>query len=153
MEIAMKGIFIWGVLASIIWVLVACSDKLDVKQEYDYTFSTWYLPKTVRMGEAVEIRFTLERSGNYEDAAYYISYTQIEGEGVVFDQNGFLLVNRETHALEDMAALDKSNSQKWIFTLFYRPMAGNKSEVRFVIIDNFGQEKQLSVSFTVKENE
>ena len=149
----MKGIFIWGVLASIIWVFVACSDKLDVKQEYDYSLSTWYLPKTVKMGEAVEIRFTLKRSGNYEDAAYYIGYTQIDGEGVVFDENGFLLVNRETHALEDMAALDKSNPQEWRFTLFYRPMSGSKSEVRFVIIDNFGREKQLPVNFTVKEDE
>ena len=96
------------VLSAVILLLFArCDDSLEIKQAYPFKLYTWYLQKSIRNGEAVEIRFTLERSGVYEDAKYYIGYIQTGGKGEVFDLNETLLINRELHALDDMAGIDK----------------------------------------------
>ena len=80
--------------------LYACNDKLDVQQEYDFSLSCWHLQSAIRKDESVEMRLTLNRSGNFRDTRYYIGYIQMEGKGEVYDKNGTRLVNRELHELE-----------------------------------------------------
>lgn len=60
-------------------LLYSCDDKLDVKQDYDFSLTSWHLPSDIRVGEAVEIRLTLTRKGDYVPAKYYIGYIQMEG--------------------------------------------------------------------------
>jgi len=142
------------VLSAVILLLFArCDDSLEIKQAYPFKLSTWYLQKSIRNGEAVEIRFTLERSGVYDDAKYYIGYIQTEGKGEVFDLNDTLLINRELHALDDMAGIDKENPVKQVFTLFYRSLSDKQSELKFIVCDNFGQQTELTVSFYVEETD
>lgn len=66
--------------------LYACNDKLDVQQEYDFSLSCWHLQSTIRKDESVEMRLTLNRSGNFRDTRYYIGYIQMEGKGEVYDK-------------------------------------------------------------------
>ena len=98
-------------------------------------------------GISVEIRFTLHRSGEYKDAKYYIGYIQMSGKGEVCDQTGTLLVNRELHELDAMAGLDKSDPLEQVFTLFYKSLSTKPSQLKFVVMDNFKQSKEYSISF------
>lgn len=132
-------------------LFAGCNDGIQVQQSYDFGISTWHLPQDARPGEAVEIRFTLRRQGDFKGAAYRIGYIQIAGHGEVFDNDGQHLVNRETMPLEDVADLDTRDPCEQIFTLYYRATASEKSEVRFCVVDNFGIQKEITLAFEVKD--
>ena len=133
--------------AAVLLSFVGCNDKIDVRQEYDFALSCWHLPAEIAPGERVEIRFTLTRQGDFKGAGYYIGYIQLKGEGEVSDSEGTLLVNRELHELRAMPGLDESDPCRQIFTLYYTALSDKRTEVRFVVADNFGRERELEVSF------
>ena len=72
---------------------------IDIRQDYDFSLSSWYLQEQIETGETVEIRFYLDREGDYEKAEYEIGYIQMEGKGEVTDSEGVRLVNREVRPL------------------------------------------------------
>lgn len=135
------------ILLSIVILFFSCNDKPNIQQAYDFSLSHWHLQEEIRKDESVEIRFTLHRSGEYKDAKYYIGYIQMSGKGEVCDQAGTLLVNRELHELDAMAGLDKSDPLEQVFTLFYKSLSTKPSQLKFVVMDNFKQSKEYSISF------
>ena len=88
-----------SIMLTLLCLLGSCDDKLEVQQAYDFSLTSWYLQKTISPDETVEIRLTLNRSGNYEEARYQIGYIQIEGSGEVYDKKNIRLVNREMQPL------------------------------------------------------
>lgn len=80
----------------------SCNDGIDIRQDYDFSLSSWYLQKQIATGETVEIRFYLDREGDYEKAEYEIGYIQMEGKGEVSDSEGIKLVNREVRPLAEV---------------------------------------------------
>lgn len=95
----------------------------------------------------MEIRLTLSRTGNYEEASYNIGYIQMEGSGEVYDKKNVYLVNREMQPLDSIAELDKWWSlPSGIYSLYHNRSSKN-AEIKFVIADNFHQERELDVSF------
>ena len=103
--------------------------------------------RTDETGETVEIRFYLDREGDYEKAEYEIGYIQMEGKGEVTDSEGVRLVNREVRPLAEVPELDRENPVRQIFTLFYRSTSARRSELKFFVRDNFGQERELTMTF------
>lgn len=140
-----------GVLFAVL-VLSSCNDAIDIRQDYDFKLSTWYLQKQIATGETVEIRFYLDREGDYEKAEYELGYIQVEGKGEVFDSEGVKLVNREVRPLVKVPGLDTENPMKQVFTLFYRSTNAKRSELRFFVRDNFGQERELTVTFDTENS-
>lgn len=128
-------------------VFCSCNDAIDIKQDYDFSLSSWYLQSEAAVGETVEIRFYLERAGDYEKAAYEIGYVQLAGKGEVTDLKGQKLINREVLSLENVPGLNRENPTKQVFTLFYRSTSTKRSEVKFFVRDNFGQEREMTVKF------
>ena len=100
----MRKIKICGIFAALL-SLFSCNDKIDVQQAYDFGITTWYLQKTIKPGQPVEIRFYLTREGYYADAEFSIGYVQIEGDGVVYDTGNSRLINREFCALQEISDL------------------------------------------------
>ena len=100
----------------------SCNDAIDIRQDYDFSLSLWYLQEQIETGETVEIRFYLDREGDYEKAEYEIGYIQ-------------------------MPELDRENPVRQVFTLFYRSTSARRSELKFFVRDNFGQERELTVTF------
>ena len=125
----------------------SCNDDIDIRQDYDFSLSSWYLQEQIETGETVEIRFYLDREGDYEKAEYEIGYIQMEGKGEVSDSEGIELVNREIKPLAEVPGLDTENQVKQVFTLFYRSTSAKRSELKFFVRDNFGQERELAVTF------
>lgn len=125
----------------------SCNDAIDIRQDYDFSLSSWYLQEQIETGETVEIRFYIDREGDYEKAEYEIGYIQMEGKGEVTDSEGVRLVNREVRPLAEVPELDRENPVRQVFTLFYRSTSARRSELKFFVRDNFGQEKELTVTF------
>ena len=125
----------------------SCNDEVDIRQDYDFSLSSWYLQTQIATGETVEIRFYLDREGDYEKAEYEIGYIQMEGKGEVTDSEGIKLVNREVRPLAEVPGLDTGNPVKQVFTLFYRSTSAKRSELKFFVRDNFGQEREMTVTF------
>ena len=94
----------------------SCNDAIDIRQDYDFSLSSWYLQEQIETGETVEIRFYLDREGDYEKAEYEIGYIQMEGKGEVTDSEGVRLVNREVRPLAEVPELDRENPVRQIFT-------------------------------------
>lgn len=127
--------------------LCGSSAGIDIRQDYDFSLSSWYLQEQIETGETVEIRFYLDREGDYEKAEYEIGYIQMEGKGEVTDSEGVRLVNREVRPLAEVPELDRKNPVRQVFTLFYRSTSARRSELKFFVRDNFGQERELTVTF------
>ncbi|WMI93997.1 TraQ conjugal transfer family protein [Bacteroides fragilis] len=143
-----------SITLTLLCLLGSCDDKLEVQQAYDFSLTSWYLQKTISPNETVEIRLTLNRTGNYEEARYQIGYIQLEGSGEVYDKKNARLVNREMQPLNSIAGLDSIDPCHQVFTLFYQNKSSKNAEIKFVAMDNFGQEKDLDISFaTETENE
>lgn len=140
-------LIISGIMLTLLCLLGGCDDKLEVQQAYDFSLTSWYLQKTISPDETVEIRLTLNRSGNYEEAGYQIGYIQMEGSGEVYDKKKVYLVNREMQPLDSIAELDDSDPCRQVFTLFYHNRSSKNTEIKFVIADNFHQERELDISF------
>lgn len=102
-------LIISGIMLTLLCLLGGCDDKLEVQQAYDFSLTSWYLQKTISPDETVEIRLTLNRSGNYEGTGYQIGYIQMEGSGKVYDKKKVYLVNREMQPLDSIAELDSSD--------------------------------------------
>ena len=135
------------------WIFYACNDKIEVQREYGFDLSTWYLPEEIAPDETVEIRFTLSREKDYQEAEYYVGYIQTRGKGEVCDAANTRLENREMYELKSMAGLDTGDRLRQRFTLFYHNTGEGSVGLRFVIRDNFGREKELDVAFqTVTDN-
>lgn len=133
-------------------VFSSCNDEINIRQDYDFSLSSWYLQKQVATGETVEIRFYLDREGDYEKVEYEIGYIQMEGKGEVSDSEGMKLVNREVRPLAEVPGLDTENPVKQVFTLFYRSASTKRSELKFFVRDNFGQERELMVTFDTENS-
>ncbi|WP_231577107.1 TraQ conjugal transfer family protein, partial [Sphingobacterium sp. IITKGP-BTPF85] len=65
-------------------VLTSCEkDDLDIRQNYPFEVQVMPVPKEVTDGQTIEIRVTIERSGNFNDAKYFIRYFQFDGTGIL----------------------------------------------------------------------
>lgn len=138
-----------GLLLSLL-LLCSCNDGVEIKQDYDFSLSSWYLQKQVEMGETVEIRFYLTREGDYDKARYELGYIQMDGKGEVFDSEGTRLINREVIPLNAVPGLNAERPEKQVFTLFYRSTSTKRSELKFFLRDNFNQEREMNVTFDVQ---
>ena len=56
-------------------------------------------------------------------------------------------MNREMQPLDSIAELDDSDPCRQVFTLFYHNRSSKNAEIKFVIADNFHQERELDISF------
>ena len=66
-------------LALLACTFAGCDDRLEVRQAYDFSLSSWYLQEGIAPDETVEIRLTLDREGDYREARYRIGYIQLGG--------------------------------------------------------------------------
>ncbi len=52
----------------------------SIRQDYDFSLSSWYLQKQIATGE-MEIRFALDVKETMKKAEYEEGYIQMEGKG------------------------------------------------------------------------
>ena len=52
--------------------------------------------------------------------------------------------------LAEVPGLDTENPVRQIFTLFYRSTSARRSELKFFVRDNFGREREMTVTFDLE---
>ena len=126
-------------IASII--TVSCDkEELEIQQNYPFEVRVMPVPKNVSDGQTVEIRITIERSGNFSDARYYLRYFQFDGTGTLryYDEPPYLP--------NDLYPLPKMQ-----FRLYYTSSSTVSQSFDIWVSDNFGNEELLSFQFNSRD--
>lgn len=124
-------------VAAIVLMFVACDDKLDVKQAYNYDLETMPVQKRITAGETAEIRCTLVKEGDYKGVSFTIRYFQPDGKGELRMDDGLLFEPNDRYPLDRTS-----------FRLYYTSHSTDQQKIDIYIEDNFGQCVQKSFSFT-----
>lgn len=131
-----ETICVLGLMLTGIVCVVACSDKLDVRQVYEFDMATLPVQKKIVMGEEAEIRCELVRGGAYVETKYYIRYFQPDGKGQLRMENGTVLLPNDLYPLE-----------KESFRLYYKSLSTDQQTIDVYVVDSHGQAIQKSFSF------
>ncbi len=121
----------------VLFICVACNNKLDVQQVYKFSLATMPVPLEIKKGETVEIRFRIEREGEYKDTKYYIRYFQPSGTGVLKTSDKIEFTPNDRYPLSDT-----------IFRLYYTSNSTDQQTIDVYVEDSFGQVEKVTFSFT-----
>lgn len=122
-------------------VSISCNEEeLEIQQNYPFEVKVLPVPKEIASGQTVEIRITIERSGNFNDAVYFIRYFQFDGKGTLqyWDEPPYL-------------PNDRYQLPAAQFRLYYTSQSTVSQSFDLWISDNFGNEEQLSFEFNSKD--
>lgn len=118
--------------------LVSCSkdDELEIQNDFPFEVKVMPVPKGVTNGQTVEIRITIQRTGNYQNTQYYLRYFQFDGQGILryYDEPPYLP--------NDLYPLPMEQ-----FRLYYTSTSAVSQAFEVWISDSFGNEKQISFQF------
>ncbi|MFT3945573.1 MAG: DUF3872 domain-containing protein [Agriterribacter sp.] len=118
-------------------VLSSCDkEELEIQQNYPFEVKVMPVPGSVANGQTVEIRITIERSGNFSDAHYFIRYFQYDGQGTL------RYYSEPPYIPNDLYQLPATQ-----FRLYYTSQSTVSQSFDIWISDNFGNEKQVSFEF------
>jgi len=117
--------------------LVSCDkDELEIQNDFPFEVKVMPVPEEVANGQTVEIRITIQPTGNYNNTRYYIRYFQFDGEGTLqyYDEPPYLP--------NDLYSLPTEK-----FRLYYTSNSTVSQSFVVWISDNFGNEEQLNFDF------
>lgn len=122
-------------------VLTSCEkDELDIRQNYPFEVQVMPVPKEVTNGQTIEIRIAVQRSGNFNDAKYFIRYFQFDGQGTL------RYYSEPPYMPNDLYLLPQTQ-----FRLYYTSQSTVSQSFDIWISDNFGNEKQISFQFNSRD--
>lgn len=122
--------------------LSACNDDLQVKKDFGFTVSHLPVPKSIKNGETIEIRFRIDSDGHYNGTSYYLRYFLYDGKGTLMTANGTAFIPNDCYELEEKE-----------FRLYYTSHADQQHNFEIVFYDNFGNEVTLEFSFNSDNSE
>lgn len=118
--------------------LVSCSkdDELEIQNDFPFEVNVMPVPKDVANGQTVEIRITIQRTGNYSNTQYFLRYFQFDGQGTLryYDEPPYLP--------NDLYQLPTEQLR-----LYYTSTSSVSQSFDVWISDSFGNEKQISFQF------
>ena len=95
------------------------------------------VPSQIKKGETVEIRFQIEREGEYKDTKYYIRYFQSSGTGELKTNVGLQFTPNDRYLLENT-----------VFRLYYTSTCADQHTIDLFVEDSFGQVEKVTFNFT-----
>jgi len=119
------------------FTLISCDkEELDIQKDFPFEVKVMPVPTDIAIGDTVEIRITVQRSGNYAGTQYFIRYFQFDGQGTLryFDD--------PPYQPNDLYSLPVEQ-----FRLYYTSQSVVSQTFDIWISDNFGNEKQVSFQF------
>lgn len=130
---------IMAYLAGVALLLFACSDSLDIQQQYGFIVETLPVPDEIRENETVEIRCTLREQGTFADNRYSIRYFQFEGKGSLrLGEDGKPFVPNDRYALPDKK-----------FRLYYTSKSSESQALTVYFENSFGEIKVTEFRFSI----
>lgn len=120
------------------FTLVSCSkdDELEIQNDFPFDIKVMPVPNDVANGQTVEIRITIQRTGNYSNTQYFLRYFQFDGQGTLryYDEPPYLP--------NDLYQLPTEQ-----FRLYYTSTSAVSQSFDVWISDSFGNEKQITFQF------
>lgn len=117
--------------------LTSCEkEELEIQQNFPFEVKVMPVPGDISNGQTIEIRMTIQRQGNFNDARYYIRYFQFDGNGTL------RYYNDPPYQPNDLYDLPQTQ-----FRLYYTSASTESQSFDIWISDNFGNEKQVSFQF------
>lgn len=132
-----KHILLLLIMVTGCFLFTSCQEEeLDIQDNFPFEVSVMPIPDEVANGQTVEIRFTIQPTGNYVNAHYFIRYFQFDGQGTLqyFDDPPYLP--------NDLYDLPEQQ-----FRLYYTSASTVSQSFDVWISDNFGNERQVSFQF------
>lgn len=129
-----ETIFVLGLMLVGVLCVVACSDKLDVQQVYEFDMATLPVQKKIVMGEEAEIRCELVREGTFEETKYYIRYFQPDGKGQLRMEDGTVLLPNDLYPLK-----------KETFRLYYKSLSTDQQTIDIYVVDSHGHTENFQL--------
>ena len=124
-------------LVILISSILSCSkDDLVIQNNFPFEVEVMPVPKGITKGNTVEIRLTIQPTGNYINTQYFIRYFQFDGEGTL------RYYNEQPYVPNDLYLLQARQ-----FRLYYTSASAVSQSFEVWISDNFGNEKQLNFEF------
>ena len=124
-------------LVILISSISSCSkDELVIQNNFPFEVEVMPVPKGITKGKTVEIRLTIQPTGNYINTQYFIRYFQFDGEGTL------RYYNEQPYVPNDLYLLQARQ-----FRLYYTSASAVSQSFEVWISDNFGNEKQLNFEF------
>lgn len=121
---------------SLLVIVCACSDDLDIKHDYEFEVHHLPVPNKVKKGETVEIRLQLVREGRWEDAKYFMRYFQPQGKGFLKTEDGMVFLSNDLYELPYET-----------FRLYYTSNSEDQQVIDLYFLSDSGQLVTLSFSF------
>jgi len=138
LRIGLLPIYILLAILTASFALVSCSkdNDLEIQNDFPFEVNVMPFPKEVANGQTVEIRITIQRSGNYSGTQYFLRYFQFDGEGTLryFDEPAYLP--------NDQYSLPAAQ-----FRLYYTAASAVSQSFDVWISDSFGNERKVSFQF------
>src|SRR5690606_13380881 len=137
-RIGLLPIYVFLAILTASVTLVSCSkdDELEIQKDFPFEVKVMPVPKYVANGQTVEIRITIQRTGNYSSTQYFLRYFQFDGKGTLryYDEPPYLP--------NDLYQLPTEQ-----FRLYYTSTSSVSQSFDVWISDSFGNEKQVSFQF------
>lgn len=131
--------FLYTLLLSAI--ACACSDNIDIKQDYEFEVTHLPVQSKITEGETAEIRFQLIRSGYWEDTKFYMRYFQSSGKGELRTADGMVFLPNDLYEIQEET-----------FLLYYTSESTDQQIIDLYFSDSFGNTFTLSFSFSNESN-
>ena len=122
--------------ASVTFVSCSKDDDLEIQNDFPFEVNVMPIPKDVANGQTVEIRITIQRTGNYSNTQYNLRYFQFDGTGTL------RYYNEPPYLPNDLYPLPTEQ-----FRLYYTSTSAVSQSFEVWISDSFGNEKQISFQF------
>lgn len=137
-KIGLLSIYVWLAILTSSFTLVSCSkdDELEIQNDFPFEVQVMPVSKEVSNGQTIEIRMTIQRSGNYSNTQYFIRYFQFDGQGTL------RYYNEPAYLPNDLYPLPAEQ-----FRLYYTSTSTVSQSFDVWISDSFGNEKKLSFEF------
>lgn len=114
----------------------ACNDSIDTNSVYRFDLETMPVQKRIIQGETVEIRCTLVKAGDWQEARFYIRMFQVDGKGELRMDNGTVFSPNDLYPLA-----------KETFRLYYTSHCTDQQTIDVYVQDNLGQVVQKTFTF------
>jgi len=140
-RLSLKSIYMLLAMILSIFLFTSCQkDKLEIQNDFPFEVKVMPVPKDVANGNTVELRITIQRTGNYTNTQYHIRYFQFDGQGTLqyYDEPPYLP--------NDLYPLPTEQ-----FRLYYTSHCTVSQSFEVWISDNFGNERQLSFEFNNRD--
>lgn len=122
---------------SLLVIACACSDDIDIKQDYEFEVTHLPVQSKIKEGETAEIRLQLVRSGTWEDTKFYMRYFQSSGKGELKTADGMVFLPNDLYEMPEET-----------FRLYYTSGSSDQQVIDLYFLDNFGKMCTLSFSFS-----